>query len=69
LLDLAAVINLRLARIAGYEPMLTPWKLAELRYPRWVCDNSEFTAATGWEPRISLAQGLPLALAGKRRAD
>jgi len=69
LLDLAAAINLRLARVAGYEPMLTPWKLTELRYPRWVCDNNDFTAATGWEPCISLAEGLPLALAAKRTGD
>ena len=66
LLDVAAAANIRLARIRGYEPMLTPWKLRELRHPRWVCDNGAFTAATGWEPRISLAEGLALALAGNR---
>ena len=66
LLGLVAAINLRLARIAGYEPMLTPWKLNELRHPRWVCDNTNFTAATGWQPRISLAEGLSLALAEDR---
>lgn len=63
LLDLAAAINLRLARLVGYEPMLTPWKLSELRHPRWVCDNDAFSAATGWKPRIALPMGLPLALA------
>ncbi len=66
LLDLVAAANLRLARMAGYEPMLTPWKLNELRHPRWVCDNNDFTAATGWQPRISLAEGLRLALAEDR---
>ncbi len=66
LLDIVAAANLRLARIAGYQPMLTPWKLTELRHPRWVCDNSNFTAASGWEPRVSLAEGFPLALADKR---
>jgi nucleoside-diphosphate-sugar epimerase len=64
LLDVAAAANLRLAQIAGYEPMLTPWKLKELRHPRWVCDNRAFTAATGWEPRTSFVEGLTLALAG-----
>jgi len=65
-LDIVASANLRLARIAGYQPMLTPWKLTELRHPRWVCDNSGFTAACGWEPLVSLADGLPLVLADKR---
>lgn len=66
LLDLVAAANLRFSRLAGYEPMLTPWKLSELRHPRWVCDNGNFTAASGWEPRISLVEGLPLALAANR---
>ncbi len=65
LLDIVASANLRLARIVGYQPMLTPWKLTELRHPRWVCDNSDFTAVSGWEPRVSLAEGLVLALADK----
>lgn len=65
-LDLTANINVRLARVARYEPMLTPWKLRELRHPRWVCDNSAFTAVSGWEPRILLPEGLSLALAGNR---
>lgn len=63
LLDYVAIANLRLARLVGYEPMLTPWKLAELRHPRWVCDNGDFSAVSGWEPRTLLAQGLPLAMA------
>lgn len=69
LLDVAAAVNIRLARLTGYEPMFTPWKLKELRHPRWVCDNRDFTAATGWEPRIALARGLPLALAAKHGQD
>lgn len=68
LLDLIAAVNLRLGRILGYEPMLTPWKLNELRHQRWVCDNGDFTAASGWEPRILLAEGLDLALSEDRAA-
>jgi nucleoside-diphosphate-sugar epimerase len=64
-LDAVAGANLTLARFFGYQPMLTPWKLRELRYPRWVCDNTAFHAATGWNPDITLAQGLPLALRTK----
>lgn len=55
--------NLNLARLIGYAPMLTPWKLRELRYPRWVCDNTEIETALRWEPQIKLARGLTLALA------
>ncbi|HCU90763.1 MAG: epimerase [Legionellales bacterium] len=62
LLDLFAAVNLQLGRLLGYEPMLTPWKLNELRHQRWVCDNGDFTAASGWEPRILLAEGLGLTL-------
>jgi nucleoside-diphosphate-sugar epimerase len=63
-LGVVAAINVRLARLAGYEPMLTPWKLNELRHPRWVCDNTAFTAATGWQPGAELVTALPLALKG-----
>lgn len=62
LLDLLAGMNLRCARAFGYSPMLTPWKLRELRHPRWVCDNKPFSAMTGWNPEITLAEGLPLVL-------
>jgi nucleoside-diphosphate-sugar epimerase len=54
--------NLKLARLLGYEPMLTPWKLRELRHPRWVCDNGAITRAFGWQPQVELADGLPRAL-------
>jgi len=66
LLDVAARMNLLMARFLTYDPMLTPWKLRELRYPRWVCDNTALHAATGWTPQISLAQGLPLTLHNHR---
>jgi nucleoside-diphosphate-sugar epimerase len=38
--------------------MLTPGKLRELRHPDWVVDNHEITAATGWQPKIRLSEGL-----------
>ena len=63
LLDVIATANVALARVTPFQPMLTPWKLRELRYPRWVCDNSAFATATGWEPQVSFSAGLSLALA------
>lgn len=58
LLDGLAAANSALARVSGRAPMLTPPKLRELRHPDWVVDNREITAATGWQPRIGLVQGL-----------
>lgn len=53
-----ATVNLRAARLFGYLPMMTPGKVNELRHPDWVCDNTELTRATGWQPEISLHDGL-----------
>lgn len=61
-LDFAAAANLRLARWFGYAPMFTPWKLRELRHPRWVCDNAAFNALTGWRPATGFSRGLSLTL-------
>ena len=64
-LDILAGANIRCARLVNYEPMLTPWKLQELRYPRWVCDNSKFARATGWVPTVPFTEGIQLALSGE----
>jgi nucleoside-diphosphate-sugar epimerase len=58
LLNAFASINLTLSKILGYAPMLTPAKLRELRHPDWVVNNTEITAATGWQPHISFKTGL-----------
>ncbi len=63
-----AAVNLGLARIFRYEPMLTPWKVRELKYPRWVCDNTPFTSASGWRPGIAFRDGLQLALGRNGRS-
>ena len=57
-----AAINLMGARALGYAPMLTPGKIRELRHPNWVCDNTALNNATGWTPRILLAEGLQRSL-------
>jgi nucleoside-diphosphate-sugar epimerase len=58
LLDIIAAGNLQLARLSGRAAMLTPPKLRELRYPDWVVDNREISAAINWAPQIALEQGL-----------
>jgi len=58
LLSSAAQANRVLAGILGYAPMLTPGKVRELTQPDWVCDNSELTRATGWQPLTDLAGGI-----------
>jgi nucleoside-diphosphate-sugar epimerase len=51
-------VNLSVAKVVGYAPMLTPGKVRELTCLNWACNNAEFTAATGWTPRIGLAEGV-----------
>ena len=58
LLRALAGLNVTAARLIGYAPMLTPGKVRELRHPDWVADNTALTAAIGWQPEISLQEGL-----------
>lgn len=59
---LIANINLRLARLLRYSPMLTPGKVRELQHPDWVCDITPLTQALpGWQPCIRLRDALPQA--------
>lgn len=53
-----AWINLGSAKLLGYDPMLTPGKVRELRHPDWHCDNGPIQAALGWQPRIRLLDSL-----------
>lgn len=57
LLDTVAKMNLLLARLLRYQPMLTPGKVRELVQADWLGDNSGFTTATGWEPNLDLYRG------------
>lgn len=58
LLNSFARINLALAGLLNYEPMLTPSKLRELRHPDWVADASSLQRDTLWSPQIDLHRGL-----------
>jgi nucleoside-diphosphate-sugar epimerase len=57
-LDIPAWLTRRASRLFGYAPMLTPEKLRELRHTDWVCDHAALHAATGWQPRVQLEEGL-----------
>jgi nucleoside-diphosphate-sugar epimerase len=58
LLHALGSVNLALAKIAGYAPMLTPGKARELTHVGWACDNAAFTNATGWRPQLGLGAGV-----------
>lgn len=67
LLRALAVGNVTAASVLGYAPMLSPGKVRELRFPDWVCNNDALGAACGWQPRITLDDGLPAILAADSR--
>ncbi|MEA2109899.1 MAG: SDR family NAD(P)-dependent oxidoreductase [Pseudomonadota bacterium] len=58
LLSLSANMNQFISRLTGKQPMLTPGKICELLHPDWVCDNQAIIAQTGWQPKVSLGEGL-----------
>ena len=63
LVSLIANINLWLARLLHYSPMLTPGKVRELQHPDWVCDITPLTQALpNWQPHICLRDALPQAI-------
>jgi len=53
-----ARVNLALARLFRYSPMLTPGKVRELQHHDWVCDTDKLTIATGWRPVRRLQDAL-----------
>lgn len=56
---LFANINLWLARVLRYAPMLTPGKVREIRHPDWVCDISPLVLALpSWQPCVRLRDAL-----------
>lgn len=56
-----AKLNLWLASVLGYAPMLTPGKVQELQYPDWTCDITALQKVLqNWHPRIQLDIALPV---------
>ena len=64
ILNFLAVLNQTSARAMGYQPMLTPGKARELQHTNWVCDNQKLNRETGWQPKISINEGLRRTLFG-----
>lgn len=64
-LQLTANANLTFATWFKYAPLLTPGKVRELKASDWVSDSSDFSLATGWQPRIDLATGMRELFAAK----
>lgn len=58
LLSGVGYFNLVVSRLLGYAPMLTPGKARELTQANWVCNNTAFSEATGWSPKITLEMGV-----------
>ena len=58
IISAVARVNLGLARLFSYSPMLTPGKVRELQHPDWVCNTDKLTRATGWRPKRRLQDAL-----------
>ena len=57
-LKVAGAAGDMLGRLTGRAPRLSIDRARYLAHPDWVADNASLTAATGWTPRIALADGL-----------
>jgi len=63
LVSALARVNLALAGLFRYAPMLTPGKTREIFHPDWRCDNAPLEKALpAWRPSVTLAEGLPLSV-------
>ena len=62
IIRLLASLNLGLARLFHYSPMLTPGKVRELQHPDWVCNIEELTRTIGWRPVRQLQNALQQAI-------
>ncbi len=62
LIRMLARLNLALATLFDYSPMLTPGKVRELQHPDWVCDTGKLTRDIGWHPARKLDDALTQAV-------
>jgi nucleoside-diphosphate-sugar epimerase len=58
LLQILGLTNASLARLIGYQPMLTPGKVREIFHSDWVCDNTAICRATDWQPHVQFREGM-----------
>jgi len=54
-------------RLTGSPAMLTPGKAREILHRDWVCRDGRLAAATGWQPRIGLDEGVAETIAWYRK--
>jgi UDP-glucose 4-epimerase len=50
--------NLAFSFITRTHPMLTPAKVRELYHSDWSVNDARLAALTGWQPQVSLSDGL-----------
>jgi len=58
LISMVGRINMAVASLSSYQPMLTPGKVREIFHPDWVSDNTAITQAVGWQPKILFSEGM-----------
>ncbi|MCD6187287.1 MAG: NAD-dependent epimerase/dehydratase family protein, partial [Desulfuromusa sp.] len=58
LISIVGRINIAIASLSSYQPMLTPGKVREIFHPDWVSDNSAITRAINWQPKVSFPDGM-----------
>jgi len=57
-MQILASANAALARLVGYQPMLTPGKVREIFHSDWVCDNTTISMAIDWQPQVLFRDGM-----------
>ena len=67
ILKVIAALNIAMARVFGYAPMLTPGKVRELSHSDWSADNAEISETAGWSPKLEMAEGLRRTLGWNRK--
>lgn len=58
LMQFVGAANASLARLVGYQPMLTPGKVREIFHPDWMCDNTAISRAIDWQPQVQFHEGM-----------
>jgi nucleoside-diphosphate-sugar epimerase len=66
LLRPAAYIHTGISRIFGRAPMVTPGKLNELYHSDWTVSANPVTDLTGWQPTVTINDGMSRAIAWYR---
>ena len=58
MMQILASANTALARLVGYQPMLTPGKVREIFHSDWVCDNNTISREIDWQPQVLFRDGM-----------